>query len=270
MVHSQHGVGKYVEMVQRSVASATREYLVIEYALSKRGQPGDRLFVPTDQLDRDALRRGEAPAVHRRRCRLAEGEGRARKGGAPDRRPARKTLRDASADQGSAFRPRHPWQRELEDAFPYQETPDQLACIDEVKSDMAQPLPMDRVIAGDAYGSGKTEIAVRAAFKAVADGTQVVVLVPGRPCSCNSICRRSASFAPFPVKVAHSPDSRPRRSPPRCLRGLRTAASTWSSNPPTPRARNQGQDLGLVIDEEQRFGVEHKEHQGRYAPTSTS
>src|SRR5690606_31156845 len=146
---------------------------------SKRGHPGDRLSVPTDQLD--LLTRyvgGEAPAL----SKMGGSDWAAAKG------RARKAVRDIAvelvklysarmATPGHAFGPDTPWQRELEDAFAYVETPDQLATIDEVKADMEKSVPMDRLVCGD-VGYGKTEIAVRAAFKAVQDGKQVAVLVP--------------------------------------------------------------------------------------------
>ena len=179
VVHEQHGVGRYVEMVQRTIGGATREYLVIEYAPSKRGQPGDRLFVPSDSLDQvTRYVGGEAPQLSRMGgADWAKTKGRARKA---VRQIAGELIRLYSArmaSTGYAFGPDTPWQRELEDAFPYVETPDQLACIDEVKADMEKPIPMDRLVCGD-VGYGKTEIAVRAAFKAVQDGKQVAVLVP--------------------------------------------------------------------------------------------
>ncbi|HEX8630900.1 MAG TPA: CarD family transcriptional regulator, partial [Catenuloplanes sp.] len=179
VVHEQHGIGRYIELVQRTVNGADREYLVIEYAASKRGQPGDRLYVPSDQLD--MLSRyvgGESPVLHKM-------------GGAEwqkSKARARKAVREIAAQliqlyaarqssKGHSFAPDTPWQRELEDAFPYTETPDQLVAIEDVKRDMELAVPMDRLICGD-VGYGKTEIAVRAAFKAVQDGKQVAVLVP--------------------------------------------------------------------------------------------
>ena len=158
----------------------TREYLVIEYAPSKRGQPGDRLFVPTDQLDQvTRYVGGEAPsAAQAGRRRLGASQGPGPQGGPGDRGRADPALRrPAGRARATPSAPDTPWQRELEDAFPYVETPDQLAAIDEVKADMEKPVPMDRLICGD-VGYGKTEIAVRAAFKAVQDGKQVAVLVP--------------------------------------------------------------------------------------------
>lgn len=263
VVHSQHGVGKYVEMVQRSVAGATREYLVIEYAPSKRGQPGDRLFVPTDQLDQvTRYVGGEAPAVHRLGgADWQKAKGRARKAVRQIADQLVKLYATRQQTKGRAFGPDTPWQRELEDAFPYQETPDQLACIDEVKSDMAQPVPMDRVIAGD-VGYGKTEIAVRAAFKAVADGTQVVVLVPTTLLVQQHLQTFSERFAPFPVKVAALSRFQTKAESAEVLAGLADGSVDVVIG--THRLLGPGikvKDLGLVIvDEEQRFGVEHKEH----------
>ena len=169
IVHEQHGVGRYVEMTSRTVQGATRDYLVIEYAPSKRGHPPDRLYLPTDQLDEvTRYSGGEAPALHRLGgADWAKAKGRARKAVRDIAAGLIRLYQARMASPGFAFAPDTPWQRELEDAFPYVETPDQLAAVDEVKSDMEKPVPMDRLICGD-VGYGKTEIAVRAAFKAVA------------------------------------------------------------------------------------------------------
>ncbi len=202
IVHEQHGVGRYLEMTSRNIQGAIREYLVIEYAASKRGQPPDRLYVPTDQLDQvTRYVGGEAPSLHRLGgADWAKTKGRARKA---VRQIASELIRLYSArmaSPGHAFGPDSPWQRELEDAFPYVETPDQLAAIDEVKGDMERPVPMDRLICGD-VGYGKTEIAVRAAFKAVQDGMQVAVLVPTTLLAQQHFGTFSERFAPFPVTV---------------------------------------------------------------------
>src|SRR6185437_10225461 len=153
--------------------------LIIEYAAAKRGQPPDRLFVPTDALDQvTKYVGGEQPALSRLGgSDWAKTKGRARKAVKEIAAELIRLYSARMATQGHAFGPDTPWQRELEDAFPYIETPDQLAAVDEVKADMEKPLPMDRVICGD-VGYGKTEVAVRAAFKAVQDGKQVAVLVP--------------------------------------------------------------------------------------------
>ncbi len=211
---------------------ATREYLVIEYAPSKRGQPPDRLYVPTDQLDEvTKYSGGEAPTLHRLGgADWAKAKGRARKA---VRQIAAELIRLYSAriaSPGHAFGPDTPWQRELEDAFPYVETGDQLAAIDEVKSDMERPIPMDRLICGD-VGYGKTEIAVRAAFKAVQDGLQVAVLVPTTLLVQQHFSTFSERYGPFPVKVRALSRFQSAAETTETLRGWPTARSTWSSAP---------------------------------------
>ena len=263
VVHEQHGVGRYIEMTERIVAGATREYLVLEYAASKRGQPADRLYVPTDQLDQvSRYVGGESPSVHRL-------------GGADwqkSKSRARRAIREIAgelirlyaarmATSGHTYGPDTPWQRELEDAFPYVETADQLACIEEVKADMERSVPMDRVICGD-VGYGKTEIAVRAAFKAVQDGKQVAVLVPTTLLVQQHLATFGGRYAPFPITVAglsrFQTDAEVRET----LKGLADGTVDvviGTHRLLTPQVRFR--DLGLVIvDEEQRFGVEHKEH----------
>jgi transcription-repair coupling factor (superfamily II helicase) len=262
IVHEQHGVGRYVEMVQRTVQDATREYVVIEYAPSKRGQPGDRLYVPTDQLDQvTKYVGGEAPTLHR----LGGADWQKTKG------RARKAVKEIAAElirlyaartsaPGFAFSPDTPWQRELEDAFPYHETPDQLGAIDEVKADMEKTVPMDRIICGD-VGYGKTEIAVRAAFKAVQDGKQVAVLVPTTLLVNQHLSTFEERYASFPVKVAALSRFQSDKEAKEVKAGL--LDGTVDVVIGTHRilsAEVQFKDLGLVIvDEEQRFGVEHKE-----------
>jgi transcription-repair coupling factor (superfamily II helicase) len=263
VVHEQHGVGRYVEMTSRTAAGATREYLVIEYAPARKGQPADRLYVPTDQLDEvTRYTGGEAPALHRLGgADWAKAKGRARKA---VRQIASELIRLYSArmaSPGFAFGPDTPWQRELEDAFPYVETPDQLGAIDEVKRDMERPVPMDRLICGD-VGYGKTEIAVRAAFKAVQDGKQVAVLVPTTLLVQQHLSTFSERYAPFPVKVKPLSRFQTKAETDETLRGLADGTvdvvigTHKLLSPETRLAR-----LGLVIiDEEQRFGVEHKEY----------
>ncbi|MEV5741622.1 transcription-repair coupling factor [Microbispora rosea] len=256
VVHEQHGVGRYIEMVQRTIQGATREYLVIEYA------KGDRLYVPTDQLD-EVTRYvgGEAPTLNRMGgADWAKAKTRAKKA---VREIAGELIRLYSArmaSPGHAFASDSPWQREMEDAFPYAETGDQLEAIDEVKRDMERPVPMDRLICGD-VGYGKTEIAVRAAFKAVQDGKQVAVLVPTTLLVQQHLSTFGERFASFPVAVKpvsrFQTDSEVRET----LDGLRTGAvdvviGTHRLLSPEVKFK----DLGLIIvDEEQRFGVEHKE-----------
>jgi transcription-repair coupling factor (superfamily II helicase) len=263
IVHEQHGVGRYLEMTSRTVQGAIREYLVIEYAPGKRGQPPDRLYVPTDQLDQvTRYVGGEAPSLHRLGgADWAKTKGRARKA---VREIAAELIRLYSArmaSPGYAFSPDTPWQRELEDAFPYVETPDQLAAIDEVKRDMERPVPMDRLICGD-VGYGKTEIAVRAAFKAVQDGRQVAVLCPTTLLVTQHLATFSERYAPFPVNV--KPLSRFQTDAEAARTREELAAGKIDVVIGTHRLLSPEvsfADLGLVIlDEEQRFGVEHKEY----------
>ncbi|MDX3089005.1 transcription-repair coupling factor [Streptomyces sp. ME02-6978a] len=262
IVHEQHGVGRYIEMVQRTVQGATREYLVVEYAPAKRGQPGDRLYIPTDQLEQiTKYVGGEAPTLHRL-------------GGADwtkTKARAKKAVKEIAADliklysarmaaPGHAFGGDTPWQRELEDAFPYAETPDQLTTIAEVKDDMEKSVPMDRLICGD-VGYGKTEIAVRAAFKAVQDGKQVAVLVPTTLLVQQHFGTFSERYAQFPVNVRALSRFQTDTEAKAVLEGLREGSVDVVIG--THRlfsSETKFKDLGLVIvDEEQRFGVEHKE-----------
>lgn len=263
IVHEQHGVGRYIEMVQREVAGATREYLVLEYASSKRGQPADRLYVPTDQLDQvTRYVGGESPSVHR----LGGSDWQKSKA------RARRAVRDIAGElvrlyaartstPGRAFGPDTPWQHELEDAFPYVETPDQLACIDEVKADMEKPIPMDRVICGD-VGYGKTEIAVRAAFKAVQDGAQVAVLVPTTLLVQQHLSTFTQRYGSFPIKVAALSRFQTDAEAKKVVEGLADGSiDVVIGTHRLLSAQVRFKELGLVIvDEEQRFGVEHKEH----------
>ncbi|WP_412540565.1 transcription-repair coupling factor [Longispora sp. K20-0274] len=263
VVHEQHGIGRYVELVQRTVNGAEREYLVIEYAATKKGQPGDRLFVPTDQLDQ--LSRyvgGENPTLHKM-------------GGSDwqkSKARARKAVREIAAQliqlyaarqnsKGHAFGPDTPWQRELEDAFPWTETPDQLSAIDEVKGDMEKQVPMDRLICGD-VGYGKTEIAVRAAFKAVQDGKQVAVLVPTTLLAQQHFNTFTERMSQFPVTIRQLSRFQTPRETTLTLEALANgSADIVIGTHRLLSASTKFKQLGLVIvDEEQRFGVEHKEH----------
>ncbi|MGB2765518.1 MAG: transcription-repair coupling factor, partial [Propionicimonas sp.] len=262
VVHEQHGVGRYVEMVRRTVAGATREYLVIEYAASKRGQPADRLYVPMDQLH--LVTRyvgGENPTLDRMGgADWAKRTSRARKAVRQIAAELIKLYAARQASRGYAFTPDTVWQRELEDGFAYVETPDQLSAITEVKADMEQVIPMDRLICGD-VGYGKTEIAVRAAFKAVMDGKQVAVLVPTTLLVQQHHATFADRYAGFPVTVAALSRFQSPAEKKKVVEGL--ADGTVDVVVGTHRLLSDEmvfKDLGLVIiDEEQRFGVEHKE-----------
>ncbi|MBB1244684.1 transcription-repair coupling factor [Streptomyces durbertensis] len=262
IVHEQHGVGRYVEMVQRTVQGATREYLLVEYAPAKRGQPGDRLFVPTDQLEQvTKYVGGEAPSLHRLGgADWAKTKARAKKAVKEIAADLIKLYSARMAAPGHTFGPDTPWQRELEDAFPYAETPDQLTTIGEVKEDMEKPVPMDRLICGD-VGYGKTEIAVRAAFKAVQDGKQVAVLVPTTLLVQQHFGTFTERYRQFPVNVRALSRFQSDAEALAVLEGLREGSVDVVIG--THRlfsSQTKFKDLGLVIvDEEQRFGVEHKE-----------
>ncbi|MCX6397985.1 MAG: transcription-repair coupling factor [Propionibacteriales bacterium] len=262
VVHEQHGVGQFLEMKQREVHGAMREYLVLEYGSSKRGHPPDKLFVPADALDQvTRYVGGEQPSLDR----LGGADWAKRKG------KARKAVRQIAAEliklyaarqatKGHAFGEDTPWQRELEDAFPFHETPDQLTTVDEVKADMRRTVPMDRLVCGD-VGYGKTEIAVRAAFKAVQDGKQVAVLVP----TTLLVTQHHSTFAErmsgFPVVLAQLSRFQTDKEAREVIEGIENGSVDIVIG--THRLLNPDirfKDLGLIIvDEEQRFGVEHKE-----------
>ncbi|MDA2948568.1 MAG: transcription-repair coupling factor [Actinomycetota bacterium] len=262
VVHDQHGIGRFVEMVERTVGGARREYLVLEYA-GKRGQQADKLFVPMDSLDQ--LSRyvgGEQPSL----SRLGGSDW------ANTKTKARKAVREIAGElvalyakrqaaPGHAFAPDSPWQAEMEDAFGFTETVDQLTAISEVKSDMEKPVPMDRVICGD-VGYGKTEIAVRAAFKAVQDGKQVAVLVPTTLLADQHLQTFIERMAGFPVTVKGLSRFTDPAESKAVIAGMADGSVDIVIG--THRLLQTGvlwKDLGLVVvDEEQRFGVEHKEH----------
>jgi transcription-repair coupling factor (superfamily II helicase) len=262
VVHEQHGVGRYLELINRNINGVSREYLVLEYASSKRGQPSDKLFVPTDTLEQvTKYVGGEAPSLHRI-------------GGADwqnTKRKARKAVKQIAAEliklyaarmssPGFAFSPDTSWQKELEASFPFVETIDQQATIDEVKHDMEQPHPMDRIVCGD-VGYGKTEIAVRAAFKAVQDGKQVAILVPTTLLVQQHLNTFSTRYSGFPIKIAALSRFNSASESKSIIAGLATGEIDLVIG--THRLLSKDitfRDLGLlIVDEEQRFGVEHKE-----------
>ena len=257
VVHAVHGIGRYVGMEHRSVGGAERDYLVLAY------DQGDKLYLPSEQVELISRYVG---GEHPKLSRLGSREW--------DRQKARvrKKVREMAAElvrlysarmasPGHAFGPDTPWQRELEDAFPFTETPDQLTAVEEIKADMEAPVPMDRLLCGD-VGYGKTEVAVRAAFKAVMDGKQVGVLVPTTLLAQQHMAVFSERFAPFPVKVAVLSRFQSRQEQDEVVAGM--ADGTVDVVIGTHRllsADAKWSDLGLVVvDEEHRFGVGHKEH----------
>ncbi|MCK2022361.1 transcription-repair coupling factor [Microbacterium sp. kSW2-24] len=269
VVHNTHGIGRFVEMTQREVSTggrnatkSVRDYLVLEYAPSKRGYPGDKLYVPTDQLDLlSKYVGGEGPTL----SKMGGSDWSQAKG------KARKAVRDIAVElvklysarmsaKGYAFGPDTPWQRELEEAFPFAETADQLQTIDEIKADMERPIPMDRLLSGD-VGFGKTEVAVRAAFKAIQDGKQVAMLVPTTLLVKQHLETFTERFAGFPVKVRPLSRFQTDKEARLTLQGLLDGTVDMVIG--THRILTDQvmfKDLGLmIIDEEQRFGVEHKD-----------
>ncbi|GAC1383230.1 MAG: hypothetical protein NVSMB48_15980 [Marmoricola sp.] len=262
VVHEQHGVGRFVEMKQREIAGAVREYLVLEYGASKKGFPNDTLLVPADALDQvTRYVGGEQPSLDRLGgADWAKRKGRAKKAVRQIAAELIKLYAARQASRGHAFGPDTPWQRELEDAFPFQETPDQLTTVDEVKADMERVVPMDRLICGD-VGYGKTEIAVRAAFKAVQDGKQVAVLVPTTLLVTQHFATFAERMSGFPVNLRPLSRFQSDSEATAVREGL--LDGTVDVVIGTHRLLNPDikfKDLGLIIvDEEQRFGVEHKE-----------
>ncbi|MCY3861563.1 MAG: transcription-repair coupling factor [bacterium] len=256
VVHRHHGVGRYGGMVNRSIGGVSRDYLLVEY----RG--GDKLYVPTDQVD--AVRRysgGESPTLS--------------KMGGADWQRTKSGVRSAVSEiakelvvlyqrrvttPGRAFSVDTPWQAEMESAFGYQLTPDQHKAIVEVKADMEQPLPMDRLICGD-VGFGKTEVAIRAVFKAVQDGAQAAVLVPTTLLAQQHYQTFGDRFAGYPIRV----EVLSRFLSPGQARKVVSGLADGSVDVVIGTHRLLSDDVAfrdlglLVVDEEQRFGVTHKE-----------
>lgn len=260
VVHEDHGIAIYEGLTRLALADGVeREYLYLRYAGS------DRLYVPVDQVDR--VRRyigaGDAPpALHH----LGSGEwertcARVQRAVQDLARELLELYASREVARGHAFSPDSPWQEELEASFPYVETEDQLRAVQEVKRDMEQPRPMDRLVCGD-VGYGKTEVALRAAFKAVLDGKQVAVLVPTTVLAQQHYRTFRERLDPFPVVVEML--SRFRRPAEQKEILARLARGEVDIVIGTHRLLSRDvvfKDLGLVIvDEEQRFGVRHKEH----------
>ncbi len=256
VVHTTHGVGRFEGVVHREIGGAERDYLVLAYA------KGDRLSVPSDQVGTVVkYTGGDAPRLHR----LGSSDWTRTK------TRVRRAVRDMAGElvrlysvrmsvPGHAFAPDAPWQRELEDAFPHEETGDQLVAIEDVRQDMELPKPMDRLICGD-VGYGKTEVAVRAAFKAVMDGKQVAVLVPTTLLAEQHFVTFGERYRPFPMRVAMLSRFLSKREQDEVVRDL--AAGKIDVVIGTHRLLSADiafKDLGLmIVDEEQRFGVAHKE-----------
>ncbi len=256
VVHLHHGIAVYGGLVRRQVAGAVREYLLLKYA------DGDVLYVPTDRIDLVHRYVGtEKPTLHR--LSSSHWKRVTRKARMSARKLAIDLLElyaERMATEGHAFSPDDIWQRELESAFPYVETPDQEKAIREVKDDMEKPVPMDRLVYGD-VGYGKTEVAVRAAFKAVMDGKQVAVLVPTTVLAQQHLRTFRERYSSFPVRV----EALSRFQSPAEQRAILEDLARGKVDVIIGTHRLLQDDviffdLGLVIiDEEHRFGVEQKE-----------
>ena len=258
VVHAAHGVAFFRDIVRQDVGGSERDYLLLEYA------EGDKLYVPVEQLDRVTRYVGpEGSSPRLTRLNTSDWSRAMAK--------ARKATKQLAFDlvdvytrrastQGYRYREDTPWQHEMEESFPYQETPDQLAAIADIKADMQSPRPMDRLVCGD-VGFGKTEVALRAAFKATQDSKQVMVLCPTTILAQQHYSTFKDRFEPFGVKVEVLSRFRTPAQQKQALADF--SEGTVSVLVGTHRLLSRDvnpHDLGLVIiDEEQRFGVAHKE-----------
>lgn len=258
VVHAAHGVAFFRDIVRQDVGGSERDYLLLEYA------DGDKLYVPVEQLDRVTRYVGpEGSSPRLTRLNTSDWSRAMAK--------ARKATKQLAFDlvdvytrrastQGYRYREDTPWQHEMEESFPYQETPDQLAAIADIKADMQSPRPMDRLVCGD-VGFGKTEVALRAAFKATQDNKQVMVLCPTTILAQQHYSTFKDRFEPFGVKVEVLSRFRTPAQQKQALADF--SEGTVSVLVGTHRLLSRDvnpHDLGLVIiDEEQRFGVAHKE-----------
>ena len=258
VVHAAHGVAFFRDIVRQDVGGSERDYLLLEYA------EGDKLYVPVEQLDRVTRYVGpEGSSPRLTRLNTSDWSRAMAK--------ARKATKQLAFDlvdvytrrastQGYRYREDTPWQHEMEESFPYQETPDQLAAIADIKADMQSPRPMDRLVCGD-VGFGKTEVALRAAFKATQDSKQVMVLCPTTILAQQHYSTFKDRFEPFGVKVEVLSRFRTPAQQKQALTDF--SEGTVSVLVGTHRLLSRDvnpHDLGLVIiDEEQRFGVAHKE-----------
>ncbi len=256
VVHHRHGIGRFEGLVTRTIAGIERDYLVIAYA----GE--DRLYVPTDQLAGiDAYTGGEQPRLSRMGgSDWEKTKGRVRKDVAVVAEEVVRLHKARAMAPGHQYPPDTPWQREVEGAFPYEETPDQLTAIADVKADMEAPGPMDRLVFGD-VGFGKTEVAIRAAFKAVTAGRQVAVLCPTTLLAQQHHQTFSERFEPYPVRVEMLSRFLTAAEQRVVVDGL--ASGEVDVVIGTHRLLSdeiEFKDLGLlVVDEEQRFGVSAKD-----------
>ncbi len=258
VVHENHGIGQYMGMVRLASDGTYRDFLHIRY------QGSDKLYVPTDQLDRVQKyigSEGEAPKLNR----LSGGEWQRQKS------KVRQSVQAIAGDllklyaaresiPGYAFDPDTPWQREFEDGFPWEETPDQLAAIEDIKRDMEKPKIMDRLLCGD-VGYGKTEVALRAIFKCVMSGKQAAMLAPTTILVQQHYATMLNRFSGFPIRVETISRFKTAAEQKQIIEKLKSGELDVVVGTHRLLAKDvQFKDLGLlVVDEEQRFGVTHKE-----------
>ncbi|HWI62114.1 MAG TPA: transcription-repair coupling factor, partial [Symbiobacteriaceae bacterium] len=258
VVHATHGIGKYLGVQSETILGSTRDYLVIKY------EGTDRLKIPTEQVDQVQKYVG-AEGHEPRLNKLGGSEWAKVKNRVKEsiREMAAELLRLAAIRESTPGYPYPPdtvWQKEFEDAFPYEETPDQLKAVQEIKKDMETGQAMDRLLLGD-VGYGKTEVALRAAFKAASDGKQVAILVPTTILAQQHYGTCKSRMEGFPLNLAVLNRFKSTKEQNEILKGL--ADGTIEVVVGTHRLLGEDvkfKDLGLlVVDEEQRFGVQHKE-----------
>ena len=255
VVHHQHGVGRFAGMVKRAIGGVDRDYLLLEY------KSNDKLYVPSDQIDAVRPYSGEPPSLHKLGGKdWAQTKARVR---AAVREIAQELVvlyQTRITAVGHAFGGDTPWQTEIEEAFPFAETPDQLRAIADVKADMESESPMDRLVCGD-VGFGKTEVAIRAVFKCIQDGQQAAILVPTTLLAQQHFQTFSDRFANYPVRVEVLSRFLTPAQAKRVVSGVRDGEVDVVIG----THRLLGSDIKfkklglLVVDEEQRFGVTHKE-----------
>ncbi len=259
VVHIEHGIGKFTGVVTMNTGGLTREYLLLQYAA------GDRLYVPTDQIDRVGRYIGasDSPPVLSRlgSQEWIKSKNKARQAAEEIAEELLSLYAAREVQPGFAYSADNTWQMEMEASFPYVETPDQLDAITRVKEDMSRPRPMDRLICGD-VGYGKTEVALRAAFKAVMDGKQVALLVPTTILAQQHYNTFRERLGAFPLKLEMLSRFRSHHEQQEVVKELSQGKVDIIIG--THRLLQKDivfKDLGLlIIDEEQRFGVSHKEY----------
>ena len=260
VVHTHHGIGRFAGIQRMPVDGVEKDYIKIDYA------GGDCLYVPVTQLDMVSKYIGGGEDQERTRLNKLGGTEWAKQ-----KTKARKAAKDLAAGltklyaerqrrPGFAFSPDSPWQTEFEEAFPYAETGDQLQAIADIKKDMEQPRPMDRLLCGD-VGYGKTEVALRAVMKCILDGKQAAILVPTTVLAQQHYATACGRFRDFPVKIEVLSRFTTAKEQKRILEAARTGNLDLLIGTHKLLQKNmEFKDLGLlVIDEEQRFGVTHKE-----------